>query len=333
MKNIKYLFLNGKGNKHAYYAIRYLTLLIPNFVYRQRRKKLLSKFEKMSPSQREYILDRVNYYCKLNQVEGFTSLADTTPLAQHRLSNREKRGYASVYFFDTYEYTRSLPLHLKWAHFFGDVDFLLPLPAITKSRPIGNQNQNSVILKLNKLRHFISVNDTKNYDEKDKIAVFRGNIRGKQCRIDFVGKFYNSPICDTGDVGYYGIFPPEWEKPKMTISDQLQHKFILALEGNDVASNLKWVMSSNSVAVMPRPTCETWFMEGRLVPNVHYIEVADDFSDFDKRIQYYLDHPEEAKQIIKNAHAHWAQFRDKEQEDIISHLVLQKYFTQTGQEF
>ena len=51
----------------------------------------------------------------------------------------------------------------------------------------------------------------------------------------------------------------------MTINEQLHYKFILCSEGNDVASNLKWVMSSNSIAVMPKPKFETWFMEGILV--------------------------------------------------------------------
>ena len=69
----------------------------------------------------------------------------------------------------------------------------------------------------------------------------------------------------------------------------------MALEGNDVASNLKWVMSSNSIAVMPRPTCETWFMEGKLIPNYHYIEIKPDYSDLPEKLQYYIDHPEEAK--------------------------------------
>ena len=40
----------------------------------------------------------------------------------------------------------------------------------------------------------------------------------------------------------------------LTIREHLDYKFIMALEGNDVASNLKWVMSSNSIAVMTRPT-------------------------------------------------------------------------------
>ena len=48
--------------------------------------------------------------------------------------------------------------------------------------------------------------------------------------------------------------------------DNLNYKFILAIEGYDVATNLKWIMSSNSLAVMPRPTYATWFMEGTLIP-------------------------------------------------------------------
>ncbi|MFI3283111.1 MAG: glycosyl transferase family 90 [Rikenellaceae bacterium] len=329
--NLKYLLFGGKGSKHAYYAKRYLTLLIPNFIYKIRRNYLLRKFNNMSSEQREYILDRVNYYCKIEDIKGFAEMEGIKTLAEHKLSNKTKRGYASVYFFDTYEYTRSLPGHLIWAQSFGDVDFVNPLPAITKSRPIGDHNQNNIILKLNKLRHFIRTNDKKSFDEKDKIAVFRGDIRGKDCRMRFVEKYINSTMCDTGDVSKAKYLPSEWFKPKMTIPEQLCHKFIVTLEGNDVASNLKWVMSSNSIAVMPRPTCETWFMEGRLIPNVHYIEIEDDLSDLEERLQYYLDNPHEAHKIIENAHNHWAQFLDRDREDLISHLVLKKYFNQTGQ--
>lgn len=105
----------------------------------------------------------------------------------------------------------------------------------------------------------------------------------------------------------------------------------MALEGNDVASNLKWIMSSHSIAVMPRPTCETWFMEGRLQPNIHYIEVQPDFSNLIDRITYYIEHPEEAEAIVRNANQYVAQFFNREREDIISYLVLQRYFERTGQ--
>ena len=53
---------------------------------------------------------------------------------------------------------------------------------------------------------------------------------------------------------------------------------ILKKEGVDVATNLKWVMSSNSIAVMPRPKIESWFMENKLIPEKHYIEIKEDLS-------------------------------------------------------
>ena len=103
------------------------------------------------------------------------------------------------------------------------------------------------------------------------------------------------------------------------------------LEGVDVASNLKWVMSSNSIAVMPRPTYETWFMEGTLIPNYHYIEIKPDYSDLLERIDYYNNHIDEAKEIIKHANEYARQFRNKKRENLISLMVLAKYFEKTGQ--
>ena len=104
----------------------------------------------------------------------------------------------------------------------------------------------------------------------------------------------------------------------------------MALEGNDVASNLKWVMSSNSIAVMPKPTCETWFMEGTLIPNFHYIEIKADFSDLEERLHYYNTHPAEAQRIIANAHAYVDQFRDTHRERLIALGVMDKYLRMTN---
>ena len=71
-------------------------------------------------------------------------------------------------------------------------------------------------------------------------------------------------------------------------------------------------------------------MEGKLIPNYHYIEVKKDFSDLEERLQHYIDHPEEAEAIIQHAHEYVNQFRDKEREKLISLLVLKKYFEITN---
>lgn len=140
-----------------------------------------------------------------------------------------------------------------------------------------------------------------------------------------------SACCDAGIIAPRPEYPPEWEKPRIGLYDHLGYKFIMAIEGNDVATNLKWIMSTNSVAVMPRPTYETWFMEGRLVPNYHYIEIRSDYSDLEERLHYYATHPEEAEAIVAHAHEYVAQFRDRRRERLVSLLVLAKYFRCTGQ--
>lgn len=186
-------------------------------------------------------------------------------------------------------------------------------------------------MKLDKIRHFIFLKDKKSFLEKENKLIFRGKVVGKDIRLRFMEEFLNHPMCDLGDVSR-NCPNPEWKKPKMSLWEHLDYKFIMALEGNDVASNLKWIMSSNSLAVMPKPTCETWFMEGKLQPNVHYVEIQEDFSDLEERLNYYINHPEEAEKIIKNANKYVQQFFDLERENLISIAVLHKYFQLTQKE-
>jgi hypothetical protein len=68
-----------------------------------------------------------------------------------------------------------------------------------------------------------------------------------------------------------------------------------------------------------------------MVPNCHYIEIKPDHSDLLGRIEYYNNHIDKAKQIIRNANGHVRQFRNKHREEMISLLVLEKYFEKTGQ--
>jgi hypothetical protein len=224
---------------------------------------------------------------------------------------------------------------MRWIVKPGDVADLQPVPTIVKSRPIGDDNHCSVLLKLNKVRHFLFVDDQKPWRDKKNIAIFRGDVGNpkdgnvKPNRKLFMERWFGSPMIDAASTDRIEEHP-EWQREKITIGEHLDYKFIMSLEGNDVASNLKWVMSSNSIAVTPRLTCETWFMEGTLIPNYHYIEVKDDFSDLEERLNYYIAHPDEAEAIIRHAHEFVAQFKDQKREKLISLLVLKKYFDITN---
>lgn len=312
-----------RKNSHlAFYIKGFARYVFPKRILRWRRKALLSWFETLSEEEQAYVKDRVDYYCKFT--DKIDLPADAPTLAQYTLKKR--RSYVddyinSSYFFDAYEFTRFFPDSFQWAYNPGDVNYLFPLPEITKSRPVtvSDDNRNNILLNLDKVRHFVWVHDPFQWEDKQCRILFRGDVTNKANRIRFIETWSTHPLCDLQATG------------SMTLYDHLYSKYIMALEGNDVASNLKWVMSSNSIAVMPRPTCETWYMEGRLIPNYHYIEIAADFHDLIERIMYYEQHPEEAKAIIRNAHEWTRQFRNKRRERLISLMVLEKYFTLTGQ--
>lgn len=309
---------SGKNAKLPYFVRGYLRRLTPRFCLEWRRRRLLSAWQ--SRPDADYIRTRLDYYCSPSFTA--TLAADAPPIGAHR-PHRQK-----VYFFDTHEYLRYYAPDLRWHFLPGDITHIPERPSIVKSRPIHGDNRHSVVMKLDKVRHFIFVEDSTPWVQKRDMAVFRGKVQQKEVRRRFMELYHQHPMVDAADVSRR----PEdshWAGRKMSLYEHLDYKFILALEGNDVASNLKWIMSSQCLAVMPRPTYETWFMEGQLLPGVHYVEIKADLSDLEEQMRYYMAHPSEAETIIRNANAWVDQFRDREREDLLSLLVLERYFQQT----
>lgn len=308
----------GKNLKLFYYLRNVCSSLLPDAFYRRRLLSTLHSIELRT--DKDYIHERADYY---NKLRGKTLLPEGAKL----VGDFRLKGHHSTYFFDSYQYVRWFPKNFHWAYVFGDVTTVPEVPSIVKSRPLGVGNSNSILLNMDKVRHFVFLNDEKPFSDKENKVVFRGNMDGKPCRIDFVKKYQNHPMCDVGDIGYHDGCK---HVGKMTMYEHLNYKFIMALEGNDVATNLKWVMSSNSIAVMPAPTCETWFMEGTLKPDYHYIEIKADYSDLIEKLDYYIQHPDEAQRIIDHAHEYISQFQDSQREKLISLLVLDNYFKYTN---
>ena len=82
---------------------------------------------------------------------------------------------------------------------------------------------------------------------------------------------------------------------------------------------------------MPKPKYESWFMEGKLKDEVHYIQVKDDFSDAEEKIEFYKQKNDKCLEIIDNANKFVEQFKDKKRERLIQLLILKQYFELTGQ--
>ena len=307
-----------KKPRLIYYLENAGSFILPGAFFRRRRAKILSR---TSIEERAEIDRRVNYYNRLN--ESFTPGPGAKPFRLNIFAGRRN------YVMDLYRYTRYFDPGFLINYVFGDVIDVPSVPSIVKARPIAGDHRNSVLFNLNKVRHFVFVQDGQTFSEKINKAVWRGNSFQEPRKV-LLRKHFENPRCDFGHARRRESTGP-WNRPFLTITEQLNYKFIVSIEGNDVATNLKWIMSSNSLCLMPRPTRETWFMEGTLVPGKHFVLLRDDFADLDEKMDYYMAHPDEAVEIIRNAQAYVQQFQDPAREDAIALLVLEKYFRLSGQ--
>jgi hypothetical protein len=303
------------------------------------QRRLSDELAKISDYGRDEVMTRVDYYNKLERpfsldlgsknyrqfsLEGFWPVRKLARWLAKGTKPRRKPA-AGAYYRDFKPYLRFFPAHLRFDCWFGDKKITADQPAFVKSRPLLGDNSNSVLVKVDAARHFAFVDDPIPFAQKLDVAVYRGPCHQKHRQL-FIRQCHGLPRTDIGDTRE-AARDNTWHRPYMSIADQLRHKFIISVEGNDVATNLKWIMASNSLCMMTPPKHESWFMEGQLVPGRHYVALAEDYSDLPAKIDYYLDHPAEAECIIAAARAHAAQFRDPEKERLISFLVIVKYLS------
>ena len=95
--------IKHRNNKQKYYLLNYLSLLIPDFFYRNNLRK---KLNSLSDFDFDYIKNRVNYYNKLNKEIKLNKDDES-------LNNFKIKNFHRTYFFDTYQYTRFFEKRLK----------------------------------------------------------------------------------------------------------------------------------------------------------------------------------------------------------------------------
>jgi len=328
MQNLK--SSNSRRRKLLYYL--YYTPLVyffPSIISRMRLKSILN-----NSVQEKYIESRVGYYFK--KTSNF-KVSNKGKNSSELFWNQFFKNKQNSHFIDFYMLLQFFNEKNKVDFIYSTKDYIcsdiakenLPYPTFVKSRPIGSDNQNSILLKLNQVKLFHFINDTKKFEHKKNQAVWRGDIRNNSIREYFVKNFYTTPLFDIGQTSPRKDVP--WMKSFMSINDQLNYKFIFCLEGKCISTNLYWAMSSNSVCVMPKPKYESWFMEGKLEHGVHYIQVKDDFSDAEEKIEFYRNKNDKCLEIIDNANKFVRQFKDLKQERLIQLLILKQYFRSTGQ--
>lgn len=302
-------------NKAIYYIKNGVLDIIPRSFF-QRKLKHWILLEKQYSEK--LLSKRLNYYH--NNLE-----KESIPSNLTSLKKITRKNNISMYYYDFMKIGRYFNADFKVNYAFGDIDTNQENLTIVKSRPIHN-NGNSVLLPLDKLRHFNFIEDTISFKDKKDEIVWRGVIH-KENRKLLVKKFTNKKRFNV-------LAIQNRDKKKtgfLSIKEQLKYKFILSIEGIDVATNLKWIMSSNSLCFMPKPRFETWYMEGELIPNFHYVLIEDDYSDVEEKMNFYSENTDKAEEILTNAKRWTDQFKDKKIEKLVSILVMNSYFKRTKQ--
>lgn len=179
---------------------------------------------------------------------------------------------------------------------------------------------NCVLLPLNINRHYGNIkhiinNDMVDFNFKKPVIFWRGattnygynlydNIKLiDNPRLYIIKKYYNNPLFDIGftklcqGVNNYDYIN-KYIKDNVSIDKMLEYKYLLSLEGNDVATNLKWILSSNSICFMPKPTKITYFREDLLKPDVNYVEITED--NIESKYEYCENNINYCLNIIKN---------------------------------
>jgi len=209
---------------------------------------------------------------------------------------------------------------------YGDVNYSIDQPIICKTRPI--KCNSNIILPLNINRHWENVitfklNDIP-FQKKKPIGFWRGATIGSSDnekkelrpgnRFDLMKKWFNKD--NLIDIGFSEVIQTNTEyykylKEKCNIGKFLEYKYLISVEGNDVASGLKWNLYSNSLVLMPKPKIVSWFMEDHLEPGIHYILIKDDWSDLKEKIEWCEENQDKCLEIIKNANAYVQRFVDE----------------------
>jgi hypothetical protein len=224
------------------------------------------------------------------------------------------------------------------------------IPALCKTRYL---KQNNVLLNFKRFRHMNLVYLLKKYpkldipfEKKYNICIWRGSTTGSKKnianRFQLVEKYYKKKekidigFCKDANINindhvkFYKTFYSNKDyfklsKKALNIEELLKYKYLISVEGNDVASGLKWMLYSNSVVLMAKPRNFSWIMEDKLIPNFHYILLKDDFSDLEEKIEWCNDNQLKCLNISKNATEYMKQFLDIKKEYRLEKNVLDKY--------
>jgi len=92
-----------------------------------------------------------------------------------------------------------------------------------------------------------------------------------------------------------------YSEEKMSISQQLQYKYILDIDGNTSTWTATiWKLYSGSVLLKQDSIWNQWFSD-KLIEWVHYVPINNDMSNVFTQIQWCINNDDKCRQIVNNA--------------------------------
>ena len=219
---------------------------------------------------------------------------------------------------------------------------MLELPVLVKTR--ARQSDWGIVLKLHPERHFDFLNTPPPasarlpWAKRHDALIWRGGRSGVSWHLINVRRLYveglpgpgcNAPGKRCSAEGIDVAFADTADdldtqgENQMEMAEMIKYRYALSLEGNDVATDLKWKLACGMVVLMPAPTAESWLMEFALRPGVHYVQV-DSPQDVPVKLAWLRAHQPEAQKIARAAQAWMAPFADAAQELRLQREVLRR---------
>jgi len=289
---------------------------------------------------------RIAYYCGNIQPTTIT-LTDTMKNKCSNYTMFEKNpALMTQYHTELLTYFNMIIKHIDtnkyFMYSFGDYIDPLTIPHLIKARfayyhqrgvtiPSPIEGTTHTLLRLNTDRHWslvhkVQSNDIPFHDKKNTL-IWRGSSTGsRHKKIEFLQHHPNKNI----DIKFrkicQGVDPKKFIlAPSLSMKQLLEHKYILSMEGNDVASDLKWLLYSNSVVFMRMPRKCTWAMEDLLIPSVHYILLKDDYSDLEEKYNWAMKNLAKCNEIAQNGKQFIQHFLNEQNEMDITKEVMLRY--------
>lgn len=160
----------------------------------------------------------------------------------------------------------------------------------------------------------MKIEDTVNFNQKTNKLLWRGSATGgyeieNNKRYNIISK--NVDIHENIDIGFTNLIQPVYinnkqlferlSKPSLYKGEQIKHKFILNIEGNDCSSSFPWVLASNCCPLHNYPfTFETYIFGQGLQPYVHFIPVNNDGTDLLEKYAWCLNNLDKCEEIANN---------------------------------